>query len=592
MAISLSVTSFIRGDRFESVMTGYGDRSSVVALSSDGEVLTTRWVRNATTGLMDYELIGRYRVAGTPTITFFEKTFPSGTVVANTVGVTVTAPTALSITPGTPPAAIVGQDYSYTPLVTGGLGTRHFTVNKPLPLGLALNPDTGQIYGRTGSQSVTGIIITGTDVSGTVASSSFSIIASIAAFDLDFINQTYLAGGVPTLLTSIPGYSYTGPAAGAATFTGSDGIIQRSNGNPRFVYDPVTLSPLGYLAEEARTNLAFPSNDFTNVQKETGNSVIANGLAGPFGPATMTKLVSSPAANGSQFHRLVWVGFGDASGGLKNVTVYARAAGYNYAFIQQIGAGSNGGISYFDLSNGNSLPGTATAAKSTFVGNGVYRIDVTFTATAAEYGIRIGLATNPNAPNGGSFSGITNQIVGDAASGVWFSQVDVTSGGFSTSPIITTNATVTRSADVMTVNGALIGAPFTLAASAILPAESGSDRYFAALSDGTGSNSTSLRRVSDNSLRFGDFVSASGGGASSAPTAGGPTRMSLRRRLNTITAYGNGSLIVSEGAYATRTTMNRLDIGHFLGASFANAPISKIVIGSSDVPDAVVQALP
>ena len=61
-------------------------------------------------------------------------------------------------------------------------------------------------------------------------------------------------------LTARIGPTPTFTRASAASFIGSDGLIQSATTNtPRFDHDPVTLACRGLLMEEGRTNLVFPS---------------------------------------------------------------------------------------------------------------------------------------------------------------------------------------------------------------------------------------------------------------------------------------------------------------------------------------------
>ena len=61
-------------------------------------------------------------------------------------------------------------------------------------------------------------------------------------------------------LTARIGPTPTFTRASAATFIGSDGLIQTATTNtPRFDHNPLTLACRGLLIEEGRTNLVFPS---------------------------------------------------------------------------------------------------------------------------------------------------------------------------------------------------------------------------------------------------------------------------------------------------------------------------------------------
>lgn len=89
-----------------------------------------------------------------------------------------TTPITLTIS-GTPIAATVGSAYSFTPTVTGGSGTRTFSLSGTLPGGLSFATSTGAITGTpTTAGTASGLAITVTDSGVSVTLSGLSIVVS------------------------------------------------------------------------------------------------------------------------------------------------------------------------------------------------------------------------------------------------------------------------------------------------------------------------------------------------------------------------------------------------------------------------------
>lgn len=110
---------------------------------------------------------------------------------------------------GTPGAATVGTPYTFTPAVTGGSGTKSFTLAGTLPAGLSFSSSTGAITGTPTTVGTTsGLDITVTDNSGSAVLSGRSIsVASAGGFMLDALSQTAAAAFSLRKLRS----AYTGP---------------------------------------------------------------------------------------------------------------------------------------------------------------------------------------------------------------------------------------------------------------------------------------------------------------------------------------------------------------------------------------------
>jgi hypothetical protein len=81
--------------------------------------------------------------------------------------------------------------------------------------------------------------------------------------------------------------------ASTGTFVGSDGLIQTAaSGVPRFDHTGATGESLGLLVEEARTNIATYSTDFSQAVWAKSNSTItANAATAPDGTLTASLLL-------------------------------------------------------------------------------------------------------------------------------------------------------------------------------------------------------------------------------------------------------------------------------------------------------------
>jgi len=215
-----------------------------------------------------------------------------------------------------------------------------------------------------------------------------------------------------------------------ATYTNQIGLIQSAAVNePRFDYDPVTLAARGLLVEESRTNLLTYSEQVDNAAwTKTSLSVTANSLSAPDGTVTADKFIETAANN---LHRVISSSF---AAGTYTISVYAKAG--ERTKVELVTAPVD---ARFDLSTGTVISGTGASIVS--VGNGWYRCVLTFTqaiSSSVGYGL---LDASGNAT-----------YTGDGTSGAYFWGAQLEQGSFSTSYIPTVAASVTRSADVASVN--------------------------------------------------------------------------------------------------------------------------------------------
>ena len=268
---------------------------------------------------------------------------------------------------------------------------------------------------------------------------SFESTASSVTFYLEGAG----GNGVPSY-TPVAGEGYyiwgaqlaVGPYALDYTPTTSAAVY-----GPRFDYDPVTLAARGLLIEEQRTNSCLQSADFTTTWSAANRvSITSNIIVAPDGTLTGDKLIADTTA--SSTHYVV-----QNTGSIAapwTFSCYAKAGEYSRVGFSY----SNTGYVFFNLSTGvqeGTVGGGITSTSITSVGNGWYRISFTSTSTASGANIGIYLFNS-------AYSSGVPDFTGDGTSGLYIWGAQAEAGSFATSYIPTVASTVTRSADVASVN--------------------------------------------------------------------------------------------------------------------------------------------
>lgn len=216
-------------------------------------------------------------------------------------------------------------------------------------------------------------------------------------------------------------------SSGGGRFNAAGQFEWLAANQPRFDYDPVTLQAKGILIEEQRTNLLTQS-EFVNgvvdaptragLVSATAFAGFAGGLAIGYDGSTLTYAYKSISAIGStQYSLSVFIRMDDG---------LAPTLG---------GATSISALNDFVLNIAGSIVPSADCTISN-VGGGLYRVSAKLTTPATPANTHAGvLKYGSNSPRTFKITGYHLEV-----------------GAFPTSYIPTTNAQVTRSADVPSVN--------------------------------------------------------------------------------------------------------------------------------------------
>ena len=259
-------------------------------------------------------------------------------------------------------------------------------------------------------------------------------------------------------------------------------IKTASRHTPRFDHDPITSESKGLLIEEARTNLATHSVDFSAGHSNNSLLIVGKAVA-PDGTLTAS-VMQNVTDNGYNYTRIA--GLQLTQNETYTYSVFAKAAGtFATNHIWLLGNTAGDSFSFFDLSNGTSgyRSNSNVTSKIQDVGNGWYRCSITFTNSAAtgSQEIGVGLAQSDSNP---ATSSAGKQVY------LWGEQLEV--GSFATSFIPTSGSTVTRAADAVE-----------------LPASSWYDNSgtlfvdFNMTGDTTGTYGNIIQLVEDSSSRWG-----------------------------------------------------------------------------------------
>ena len=241
--------------------------------------------------------------------------------------------------------------------------------------------------------------------------------------------------------------------ASASTYFNPNGVLQYAvNNKPRIDHDPNTGDCKGLLIEESRTNIYLYTTamSFTGSGGWNGYGVSAsptNATLAPDGTLSATKLTVLSGSNTYGQYYVYNPPILSAST-TYTVSVYAKAAGYNY--VRLAGPYNSGYYlgAQFNLSTGAVVTGVNGAGYSitntsmTAVGNGWYRLTMTFVPGSGAYQPSVTICPNSTVWDGASYSGYGS--TGDGVSGCYAWGMQVEAASFATSYIPSTDSFTSR----------------------------------------------------------------------------------------------------------------------------------------------------
>jgi hypothetical protein len=209
----------------------------------------------------------------------------------------------------------------------------------------------------------------------------------------------------------------------------------------RIDYDPETGECLGTLIEEARTNLLTYSEDFSNAAwVKSGAAVTADAITAPDGELTADRIVESAS---TAEHRLEQVPTLTPS----TKYVFSLFAKKDARFVLSLRLADAGwattAATNFDLASGTVTSSTSEDEGMIDCGNGWYRCWISSTTAASgTTRVRVNLIDDETAI-----------YLGDGTSGLYIWGAQLEEGETPSSYIPTTTAAVTRSDDVLSMEG-------------------------------------------------------------------------------------------------------------------------------------------
>jgi len=339
-----------------------------------------------------------------------------------------------------------------------------------------------------------------------------------------------------------------------ATRFNSAGLIESvASGVPRLDYftSGGTAGCPALLVEASGSNLVKYSEQFDTVangwtaaalQTITGNT---NATLDPAGLNTADLIVATTGTTNHDIRPSVGNLDSLVSGTTYTYSVFAKATSAVSGFLQMyfgaIGFSPASPYANFQLSgNGAITTGTYSAASIQPFGNGWYRCSIT--ATAASSG-------NVAAPMQAILtSGVTRagNFAGNGTDGVYLWGAQLEASSVATSYIPTTDAAVTRNADVINVSGAVSGcigqSEGTLYAEVDVRNVTNGNRIVC-LSDGTSDNRIILQEGANSTLQA--IVTNATSGVVDISTASGRTagiyKIAIGYKQNDFAVYVNGS---------------------------------------------------
>lgn len=249
--------------------------------------------------------------------------------------------------------------------------------------------------------------------------------------------------------------------SGASLTRATTGTYVNSSGNiataaidaARFTYDQNTLAALGILIEPAATNLLLYSQSQQTGWAVTASTLANNATVAPDGTSTAASMTDTAVSGG---HLANAINVTPTASTTYTYSIWLKKGVNRYAAVQVAGGGLAASIYVsidFDTAGALSTGlGSPISTSVTAYPSGWYRVAVTFATTTTG-----GVTCSVYGAGGPAYANRVYTGVPGIAAYLWGAQLET--GAVATSYIVTTTATVTRSADVLVLPGSSVGLP-------------------------------------------------------------------------------------------------------------------------------------
>ena len=397
------------------------------------------------------------------------------------------------------------------------------------------------------------------------------------------------------------------PTSGAGDFTvtrntearrfTSAGLIESvASGIPRLDYytsGGVTGCP-ALLVEPAGTNLALQSENFSTTWSPTNTVVSGNvtGTTDPAGGITADQIFETAASGLHFLAQTMTIVSGTTYVGS---VFYKKAAGSPDWMQVAFSTTGLAGFANFNLTSGTvGLTFAGCTGRIENYGNGWYRCTLIQTATAAgSSGGPIIVFTN-NTNSATRFVG----YVGNTATSIYAWGAQLETGSVATSYIPTTAASGSRSADVISVSGAVSGSIGQTEGTIYMEVDIrnlASQTYLVRIDEGASANVLSLRKLDTNQIRTTITAPTTSGtlNISSAAFTAGIVKVAFAYKSGEIALSVNGATaLTTNGTFSFGASLNRITLGsNTIASSEFNDRIRAVALYTTRLTNAELATL-
>jgi hypothetical protein len=367
----------------------------------------------------------------------------------------------------------------------------------------------------------------------------------------------------------------------------------------RLDYNPATLAARGLLIEEARTNLALQSNNFSSGWSLSLVTRTTDGTLASDGATAAAKYTAQAGTGAAQWY---------------NSTVYTTVAGSTYATSFEVDGSSgafpqiaystgaaNWATAIFDTTTADNGTATQTAAvgatfvsaTQTYLGNGRYRLTLVSSMAAGTGAyVQLGLAKVKTGNTFGSYGTIVATFTGTEY--IYASFVQLELGSFATSYIPTAASSVARSADTASMTGTNFSSWYNATAGAFLvqfDTPASGTRIISAADDNTANNNIQMLTSGTDPT----FLVTTSGTAQASIDAGTVAANTVYKFAGTYSA-NDFAACISGGTVGTDTsgtipTVDRLRIGAGQAGNTLCGHVALLNYYPARLTDATLQSL-